>query len=232
MKKTFAFIALFVGFASITNAQTLLSTRTASLMTGDYATQGTVHLESYDNGTLDLRFENDYMTQSNVFDVHLFLSNSNNYTAPIDTTGMLLVENIGTINGINYSSGAMTFNLPNGVDINDYQYVVMVCVQFGRLHWADGTFGAEMSVANISEQEEVLDVQLSPNPTTDEVTIQTGFTNADIQLTALDGSVLLNATSQGFSQTISTSHLPSGVYLVHVKDEATNRSKTLRLLKD
>lgn len=88
------------------------------------------------------------MTQSNVFDVHVFLTNNNNYSNPIDTTGMLLVENIGTINGLNYSSGAMTFNLLSGVGINGYQHIVFICVQYGRLHWGSGAFGNSIVTLN------------------------------------------------------------------------------------
>lgn len=142
------FLILMTLFLQAVNAQNLLETRTASLQDGDYLLQGTVYLESFDDGTLDLRFDSDYLTQSNVFDVHVFLTNDNNYAAPIDTAGMLLVENIGSIDGINYSSGAMTFDLPVGVGINDYQYIIFICMQFGRLHWGDGVFSDPVSNAD------------------------------------------------------------------------------------
>ena len=114
--------------------------RTATLNNGDYSLEGTVRLEVLEDNSIQLKFEEDYLTQSNVFDVHVFLTNDNNYAAPIDTTGMLLIANIGSIDGLDYSSGERTFDLPSTVEINDYQHIVFVCVRFGRLHWGDGTF--------------------------------------------------------------------------------------------
>ena len=100
-----------------------------------------MYLELFDNKSLDLRFDTDYLTLSNVYNVHVYLSTTNDYTEPIDTSEMFLVANIGTISGLNYSSGAMTFNLSSEVNIDDYDYIVFVCIQYGRLHWGNGTFG-------------------------------------------------------------------------------------------
>ncbi|MGH1339506.1 MAG: T9SS type A sorting domain-containing protein [Aureispira sp.] len=164
MNNLFIFILIF--FTQIAFGQTITETRTATLVDGDYTLDGTVYLELFDNGLLDLRFDTDYLTQSNVFDVHVFLTNNNNYADPIDTTGMLLVENIGTISGLNYSSGAMTFNLPSGVGINDYQHIVFVCVQFGRLHWGNGAFGnVVQTTLNVTEATNEDGIHIYPNPT-------------------------------------------------------------------
>ena len=164
MKNIILFTLLF--FTQTTFGQMIIETRTATLVDGDYTLDGTVYLELYDDGSLDLRFDTDYMTQSNVFDVHVFLTNNNNYANPIDTTGMLLVENIGTINGLNYSSGAMTFNLPTGVGINDYQHIVFVCVRFGRLHWGNGAFGnAVATTLDVAEATKEDGINIYPNPT-------------------------------------------------------------------
>lgn len=176
--------------------QNIVETRTGSLVNGDYALQGTVHLELYSDSSLVLRFENDYLTQSNVYDVHIFLSNDNNYTAPIDTTGWLLVENIGTISGINYSSGPRSFNLPTGTGINDYQYIVFVCVQFGRLHWGHGVFGASV-FTNVPylQVNHVLDLSIYPNPFTSGVTtIQFEAPQEEILIEVFDvnGKILSN----------------------------------------
>lgn len=227
---------LFTAFVAIlpllATSQTLTSSRTAALMTGDYATSGTVYLEAFDNGTLDLRFDDDYMTQSNVFDVHVFLSNDNNYTSPIDTAGMLLVENIGTINGLNYSSGAMTFNLPAGVGINDYQYIVLICVQFGQLHWADGTFGAEQSTASLSNLTNAPEFQLYPNPANENITLSGDLENKTIQILALDGSIVDEYVATGAIQTLNTQTLMSGNYIVKLTDPATKESAVIRMTKE
>ncbi len=104
----------------ITFGQKVTETRTASLERGKYDLEGTVYLELFDNNSLDLRFDTDYLTLNNVYDVHVYLSTTNDYTEPIDSSEMFLVANIGTISGLNYSSGAMTFDL-SSEDGNSYE---------------------------------------------------------------------------------------------------------------
>ena len=165
-------------------------------MDGDYSLEGTVYLELFDDGSLDLRFDSNYLTQTNVFDVHVFLTNDNDYSTPIDTVGMLLVENIGTIDGLDYSSGAMTFNLPSGVGINDYQHIVFICVQYGRLHWGDGVFGeSETVLTNTAEIEEVekLSINIYPNPSEKgmvEIQFQKPQQNTLLEVLNLNGQVI------------------------------------------
>lgn len=145
------FTSLLTFSAVFVFGQDLVQSRTATLEDGAYSLSGTVHLELYDDNSLNLRFDSDYLTQRNVFDVHVFLTNNNDYKAPIDTAGMLLVENIGTVSGLNYSSGAMTFSLPEGVGIDDYKHIVFICMRFGQLHWGDGTF-EESGTTNTSDK--------------------------------------------------------------------------------
>ena len=129
---------LLISYNSI--SQNLVQSRVANLVPGDYATSGTVYLETFDNNTIQVRFDTDYLTQSNVFDVHVYLTNNTNYTAPINVSNDYLIANIGTISGLNYSSGAMTFPISSSVSIDDYDHIVFVCISFGQLHWAHGDF--------------------------------------------------------------------------------------------
>lgn len=133
-------LLLTVFVSSISYSQNLVQSRVANLVSGDYTTSGTVYLEVFDNNTLNVRFDNDYSTQSNVFDVHVFLTNSTNYASPINVSNDFLIANIGTISGLDYSSGAMTFPIPSSVSIEDYDHIVLVCLSFGQLHWAHGDF--------------------------------------------------------------------------------------------
>jgi len=165
MKKNI--LVTLVLLAQITFGQKLIETRTATLVDGDYSLDGTVYLELFDDDSLDLRFDSDYKTSTNVFDVHVYLSTDNNFQKPIDTSEMLLVENIGTMTGLNYSSGARTFDLPAGVGINDYKYVVFVCVFYNRLHWGNGTFGSVTLNTVAFEDESTNAVDIFPNPSED-----------------------------------------------------------------
>ena len=213
--------------------QNLIETRTATLNDGDYSLDGTVYLELYDDNSLNLRFDSDYLTQSNVFDVHVFLTNDNNYASPIDTSGMLLIENIGTIDGLNYSSGPMTFNLPSGVGINDYEHIVFVCVQFGRLHWGDGTFGNSVmsSIHEIGSNKE--QVNIYPNPSKDGV-INIGFQqvqqDATIEVFNINGQMVWNEYSASIAQQYSVELEETGTYIVKITTAVgTTVQKVVRL---
>ena len=188
------FIIAVILLTQLTYGQTLKETRTASLEDGDYSLKGTVYLELFDDNSLNLRFGSDYLTQSNVFDVHVFLSTTNNYQRPIDTSNMLLVSNIGTESGLDYSSGARTFNLPSGVGINDYQYIVFVCIRYGRLHWGNGTFGeVTLSTSEYTEDTNTLAPEIFPNPSKDgsvEVTFKTPQENILIEVFNISGQLL------------------------------------------
>ena len=213
--------------------QTLIESRTASLIDGDYSLDGTVFLELYDDNSLNLRFDGNYLTQSNVFDVHVFLTNNTNYTTPIDITGMLLVENIGTVSGLNYSSGPMTFNLPAGVGINDYDNIVFVCIQFGQLHWGNGVFEASIPVGinDIKAIEELM-VEVYPNPSESdwvEIKFNDLQQNTLIEVLDLKGHLIKNDRILG-KQTYSLELKESGAYFLRISSEGFSTvKKVIRL---
>lgn len=190
------FILILALSTQITFGQKVTKTRTAALMDGDYSLEGTVYLELYDDNSLDLRFDSDYKTQSNVYDVHVYLSTTNDYSVPIDTSEMFLVANIGTISGLNYSSGAMTFDLPSEVSIDDYEYIVFVCIQYGRLHWGNGTFGESvLSNKTAIDATNKLGLSIAPNPTKSrrvELQFQNPQQNVQIEVLNVNGQIIFS----------------------------------------
>ena len=88
-----------------------------------------------DIGDLVLRLDGDFSTPAGP-DVQVFLAND-----PENISAAFFVEDIGTTDGINHFSGAISWNLGNQLGINNYDYVIFRCVVFG-LHWANGNFGA------------------------------------------------------------------------------------------
>ena len=209
--------------------QNLIETRTALLTDGDYPLEGTVYLELFEDNSIQLRFDTNYLTQSNVFDVHVFLTNNNNYTTPIDTTGMLLVENIGTISGLNYSSGPMTFNLPSGVEISDYQHIVFICIQFGQLHWGDGAFGASDITNNIDRKETIeVPVTVYPNPTESglvEIQLQKPHQKILIEVLSLNGKLISSEYILSSKQLHQIELQGSGTYFLRL---TTNNNSTIK----
>ncbi len=228
MKNILLFILLIS--SHIVVSQNLIEVRTASLVDGDYSLEGGVYLELFDDNSLNLRFDTNYLTQSNVFDVHVFLTNNNDYTQPIDTSGMLLVENIGTIRGINYSSGAMTFNLPSGVGINDYDHIVFVCIQFGQLHWGNGVFGA--TTLGIIKNDFGSNLLVYPNPTDGNLSIDLGAIYKFVEISFSDFSGKLIRSESFRQEQLINMPLkePSGLYLMTI--QADNRKALIKLIKE
>jgi hypothetical protein len=71
------------------------------------------------------------------------MSNNNNFTTPINTSGALFVEDVGTqAGGINHFSGAYSIILPGITSLSDFDHVVFTCFGLGMLHWGNGTFGS------------------------------------------------------------------------------------------
>ena len=226
------FIIAVVLLTQLTYGQTLKETRTASLVDGDYSLKGTVYLELFDDNSLNLRFGSDYLTgiNGNVYDVHVYLSTTNNYQSPIDTSNMLLVSNIGTINGLDYSSGARTFNLPSGVGIIDYQYIVFVCIRYGRLHWGNGTFGeVTLSTSEYTEDTNTLAPEIFPNPSKDgrvEVTFKTPQQNIRIEVFNISGQ-LLSSEHILWNKKYRTELKTTGLYFFRLTSNETSVVKKI-----
>ena len=215
----------------ITFGQKVIETRTASLEDGDYSLEGTVYLELFDNNSLDLRFDTDYLTLSNVYDVHVYLSTTNDYTEPIDTSEMFLVANIGTISGLNYSSGAMTFDLPSEISIDDYEYIVFVCIEFGRLHWGNGTFGESvLSNKTDIEKRNELGVSIYPNPSKSgliDVQFQNTQQNTLIEVLNVNGQII-SSQRLLWKQHHLIELNDSGIYFIRlISDEASMVQKII-----
>jgi len=155
MRLTIFTLFLLVNFAAF--SQTVVAFREAPLQgTSSYFLNGTAFLEELDNGSFQFRLDNNYATPSGP-DVQIHLTNDNNFGTPVSLNNTLLVEDLGTTNGISHFSGAITLPVSGLTSLTQFDHLVFVCVQFGQLHWGDGSFGAVIPVctntaANITEQ--------------------------------------------------------------------------------
>jgi hypothetical protein len=140
------------------------------------------------------------------------------------------VENIGTIRGINYSSGAMTFNLPSGVGINDYDHIVFVCIQFGQLHWGNGVFGA--TTLGIIKNDFGSNLLVYPNPTDGNLSIDLGASYKFVEISFSDFSGKLIRSESFRQEQLINMPLkePSGLYLMTI--QADNRKALIKLIKE
>jgi len=112
-------------------AQTLVNQRVSDLMNQNYVISGDAFLEEFDNGDLTLRLSSDFSTPAGP-DVRIFLSNS------LSVAGAQEIVNLSSISHFN---GAIEFDVPSNVAIDDYDFIVFFCFAFNQL-WASGEFGA------------------------------------------------------------------------------------------
>lgn len=136
MRTFFYLLVILFLWIETSSAQALQCSRVSILQKGGYAISGRAYLEKFDDGFIKLRLDDDFATDPGP-DVQVFLSNDS-----VSITNGLMIEDIGTqVDGINHFSGAITFDIPRETNIDQYQYIVFRCVQFG-VHWAGGRFGA------------------------------------------------------------------------------------------
>ena len=129
MKKTILSF-LIATVLNLSYGQSINQSRTAELTPETYSITGDAFLEAYDNGDLKLRISDDFDTPSGP-DVRVYLNNS------VSTNGAVEIANLSNINHFN---GEITFDIDDGIDIDDYDFIVFFCFQFSQL-WASGEFG-------------------------------------------------------------------------------------------
>ena len=165
MKLQLSLIVLFSFLFTNIHAQTVVQSRTAVLVEGGYSISGNAILEELSNGNLQLRLDDDFATPPGP-DVRVFLSDD-----PISTRNGVQVEDLGTgSGGINHFRGAITFDVPAGTNIDDFDYIVFYCVDF-RQHWASGNFGGSEGGTDPAPAEECVESIAATTNWTTEVTI-------------------------------------------------------------
>ncbi|MEL6123565.1 MAG: hypothetical protein AAFR14_07565, partial [Bacteroidota bacterium] len=138
MKSLIPLFLIITGFSSV-QAQGVNCTRTASLVRSQaYDIKGRATLNVFDDQSMVLRLSEDFETDRGP-DVQIFLA-----TDSIDITNSVFLEDLGAGDGVNHFSGALSINVPPGVDPNQYDYVVFRCFQFAQ-HWAHGAFDIKCS---------------------------------------------------------------------------------------
>ena len=115
------------------SGQTVVCSRVADLVPGGYTIEGNAILQLMSDSTLRLSLDDDFTTPAGP-DVQIFLSNDAQ-----SVTNALFIADIGTGDGINHFSGAITFDVPSGTDIDQYSHIIFRCFAF-NLHWAGGAF--------------------------------------------------------------------------------------------
>lgn len=128
------YTALFAILFINSQAQEVKCFREAILEKGGYTISGKAIIEELTNGTIRLLLSSDFTTPSGP-DVQIYLSHDS-----VQLSGAKMIADIGTTDGLNHFSGAISFEVSGLPSINEFRYVVFRCVAF-NLHWASGRLG-------------------------------------------------------------------------------------------
>lgn len=122
-------LLIFLFALSTLNAQEVVFERISNLNPENYEIEGDAILRTYDDGRLELSLTDDFDTPQGP-DVRIYLNTSTSLG------GIEIVD----LSNANHFSGAYSVDVPSGVDIEDYDFIVFFCVAFNQ-SWASGEFG-------------------------------------------------------------------------------------------
>lgn len=209
----------------------------------NYPVSGTANLTFYVNGTKEITFNNDFATVQGL-DLRVYLSTNttiNSGGTDLEITSSPLIDDNGNPGGNTYLgdplTGAKTFTVPSSVAFDEYDYIIIQCIQ-ASLQWgranlpaASSATGAECSTLSVEENTLLQALNFYPNPTNDVITINNDK-QLDISIEIYDilGKKVLQTKSSSIrKQTINLSSLKTGVYLTQIK--AGSNSITKKLVK-
>lgn len=159
MKKIITFI-VFV-FLLSTHIVVAQCSRTGNFMPTDVDTKGAVTLLFNADGTKKIQLGSDFSTSAGP-DIHVVLCKTAFYNRNTD----LIISGLLT-----KTSGSQTFNVPTGVQLSDFQYILIHCVaynhRFGYAKLGNSAGQSCATLATKSFNEDNENFQIFPNPTTD-----------------------------------------------------------------
>ena len=193
--------------------------RVANFIDGlEYNISGSATLTKNVNGTLILSICSDFATSPGP-DLHFLLSNSTTPNSPYYI-----------ISQIQSASGAQSFTIPATVDINQFQHVLIHCIQFNHF-WGYGSLDAGTGTGNCSITLGVNENTLNssknffPNPILNEI----NFTSSgNLSVFTIDGNLVFNTIQE--SEKFNLSEVESGLYFYsfNKKDGSTLNGKFLK----
>ncbi len=150
------FYLLVIGFLFLSTnrgeAQAVVLQRVSDLMPQLYSISGDAFLEELSNGDLQLRLSSDFSTPAGP-DVRILLGNG------LSLNG---TEEIVNLTDIGHFSGALTVDVPSGIEIDDFDNILFFCVAFQQF-WASGDWGNVESVGGPVCEESIVENASGPN---------------------------------------------------------------------
>ncbi len=207
MKKIFTTIVFISLLNNLSFAQECF--RTASFEDGpDYMLDGSVTITKGLDGKLTLQLSNDFNT-SNGPDLHIYLANANRP----DPNSLILAPLIK-------ANGFQEYEIPNTVQITDYNFVLIHCKQFNHF-WGHAELGSLMGncitsgIVNNTNKNEFI---IYPNPSIDHINVKTDLKINSYSIIDLNGRIIKEGIYNSTKQ-VSIIELPEGFYTFKFVDE-------------
>ncbi|MBE2289067.1 MAG: T9SS type A sorting domain-containing protein, partial [Chitinophagaceae bacterium] len=128
----------------------------------------------------------------------------------------------------NYGTGTPTTHTYAVADT--YTVCATVYTNCGTHTWCKDVVVMKPTVAVISVQSDVNNVQIFPNPVTSELHINDAIPNPTYNLRNITGSIIVQGLLSGAESSIQLSELPSGTYLLELTTPSGGR-KVVRVVK-
>lgn len=199
-------------------------TRTGQFQGDIYDVSGTVTITYSANGTKRASFLNDFQSEEGP-DLYVYLANASTVNT---TTGeapgaeeLEFLENL---------TGASEFVIPDHVQVNDYDYVVIHCKAFNQ-PWGYATLGGSqgggctsLSVADHS----LKSIRFFPNPAKNHITFTSNLQDhIAVTLYNYSGLSIFQKQINATSKTLDLNYLSPGVYILEL---ALDNKKSYRKL--
>ncbi|UZO81477.1 T9SS type A sorting domain-containing protein [Aquimarina sp. ERC-38] len=188
-----------------------------------YPISGTGKIEFSVGETAQVIFDSDFRTVQGIT-LLTFLSTDGKYDQGVDlevSNNQPLESDNGNPNMGNAITGMKSFNIPDGVSINDYQYIILQCVS-ANVTWGTVALGnpagSECNTILATPKNELENISVYPNPASAVLNIQNPlFSTSEIRIFDTLGNVVLQQEAQSEAVQIDTNSLSGGLYLVQVQ---------------
>lgn len=230
MKKITLALIAFIITASVAQAQCFRDgTFVAIDNPDDYPVAGTASLRFETDGTKQVIFADDFATVQGI-ELRVFLTT----TERLDQGGTELEVSTEPLQDDNGGqdmgdpiTGMKIFDVPNNVNLGDFSYIIIQCVQadvlWGRIELSDNQ-GPDCATLTINDRP-FENVEIMPNPIKDQFSI-TGLTTENNNIVIYDVVGKQVHTQQNITnQTIYVPSLKTGLYIMTISlgDQKTTR---------
>jgi len=221
MKKTITFLVACFAFTAITNAQCFREDQLEAIDDpAQYPVEGTASLEFTTSGSKQVIFGDDFATVQGI-ELRVFLSTTPRLAqggTELEVTTEPLQDDNGGQDMNDPITGMHTFDVPDSVQLGDFDYVIIQCVQADVL-WGRADLGSnqgpDCSTLSV-DQNDISNLEVYPNPIQDQFQIR-GTTGDRLEIVIFDilGKQVLTATTQA-NETVNVSKLRAGIYLMKI----------------